>query len=276
MNQNPVFSLLVPIDFTEKSLHAIEYAANMVKKQDGIVHLLHIVDERIKPQKEEVEAIQEKTIKFATEQNAQLEVNIIPNVVTGNIFISIGKSAKKLGVQLIVMGIHGMHGIQLIIGSFAKRVILGSQVPVLLINGSKGFSGFKKIVLPFDQNLNMEHLVNKSIEFGNIFNSNIYLFSKNEEDSFWKKRSLNAKIRKTLKQIRKSGLHCESVSNNSKDEDTAESILNFAEKMEADLIMLTTQSKQNSKNYYILDTVTSLMEKSKTPLCCINTPLQKV
>lgn len=272
MNQNLAYSLLVPIDFTEKSLHALEYAADIVKKHDGMVHLLHIVDERIEPRKESLEATKEKILSFAREQQSKLKVNIIPNVVTGNIFISIGESAKKLGVQLIVMGIHGMHGIQFIIGSFAARVILGSPVPVLLTNGSKKFTGFKNIVLPFDQNINIEHLVSKSIELGELFNSTIHLFSKNEEESFWKKYKVNAVKRKIINRIRKSGLSCQNVAIDSKEENIADSILKYAENMEADLIMVTTQSQQNSKEYIILETGTRLMEKSKTPLYFINPP----
>jgi nucleotide-binding universal stress UspA family protein len=272
MDHNLAYSLLVPFDFTEKSLHALQYASDLIKKHDGMVHLLHVIDNRSETHEDTQAAIREKVTLYAREQQEKLGINIIPSVVSGNIFVSIGETARKLGVQLIVMGIHGMHGIQIIIGSFAARVILGSPVPVLLTNGESSFTSFKNIVLPFDLNVEMDHLIKKALELGRTYNSTIHLFSKNDETSFWRRKKANFKIGKTVKLIRKAGLNCQNVTLDAKKEDIAESVLKYAENIKADLIMATTQNQQNSKEYTIVDTGIRFLEKSKTPLYFINPP----
>lgn len=270
MNKNLAYSFLVPFDFTEKSLHALQYASDIVKKHDGMVHLLHVVDERTPTSDESLTATRGDLIRYAREQQEKLRVNIIPHTITGNIFVSIGEMAKKLGVQLIVMGIHGIKGIQFIIGSFAARVILGSPVPVLLTNGCQQFSDLKHIVLPFEKNLPMDQLVKKSIELGLQFKSTIHLYSRNEDATFWQRVNQGRKIRKTIQTIRKAGLNCQNVVLNANNDNIAESIVEYADNIHADLIMITTQNQHNSKEYVIVETGVKLMEKSRTPLYFLN------
>jgi nucleotide-binding universal stress UspA family protein len=270
MNPNLAYSFLVPIDFTERSVHALQYAASIIQRNDGIIHLLHVIDERTTPSKEDFQATQERVAEYAREQQEKLKVNIIPNIVTGNIFISIGETAKKLGVQLIVMGIHGMHGIQFIIGSFAARVILGSPVPVLLTNGLKQFSDFKNIVLPLDMDIQMDHLIKKTLEMGLLFNSTIHLYSRSEELTFWRKRKHEMRIKKTMNMVIKAGLICQNVTLNSIEENLADRVVEYAENVNADLIMVTTQNQHNSSEYVIVENGIKLMEKSKTPLFFVN------
>ncbi len=270
MNPPFAYSFLVPIDFTDKTLHALEYAAAIVRKYDGMIHLLHIVDERNDPGEDAVNQIREKTIQFARDQHEKLGVNIVPNVVTGNIFVSIGDTARKLGVQLIVMGIHGMHGIQFIIGSFAARVILGSPVPVILTKGKKPFSGFGKIILPADNRMEMGELLKKTIELGKLFSSTIHLYSKNEELPLLKRIISTDVSRKILRQIRKSGLSCQNISIDASYEDFTESLLKYSENIDADMIMVTASNQQYSKEYIIVETGIRLMERSNTPLYFLN------
>ncbi len=263
-------SLLVPVDFTERSMHALSYASEIAKKNDAMVHLLHVLDERTEPDQNAIDNARKKLTDFAHQQQELLDINMIPNVIKGNIFISIGETAKKIGAQLIIMGIHGIHGIQFIIGSFAARVILGSPVPVLLTNGSKKFDGFKNIVLPFDANLKMDHLVTKTIELGIINNSTIHLFSQNRKQGFLTAWEYKNKINNTLDRIKKAGLKCHNTVLEGETDDYDLSILKYAENIDADLIMVTSQNQHNSKEYIIMETGISLMDKSKTPLFFLN------
>ncbi|TVQ13574.1 MAG: universal stress protein [Bacteroidetes bacterium] len=274
MNPGVAYSFLVPVDFTNRSVHAIQYAADILKEHKGAIHLLHVVDDRTQPSEASLEATKAKVIQLAEEQQEKLNVKIIPNLVTGNIFTSIGEAAKKFGVQLIIMGTHGMHGIQFIIGSFAARVILGSPVPVLLTNGTKQYSGFKNIILPFDNSIKIDNLLAKTIELGTAFGSTIHLFSQKQEQSLLKKLSTNLTLQKTKKRIRKAGLVCHYVSLETYQYNNAESILKYAENIDADLIMVSTQNQTNSKEYIIVESCIKLMEKTTTPLFFLNPALK--
>jgi nucleotide-binding universal stress UspA family protein len=270
MEHRLAHSFLVPLDFTERSYQALQYAAEIVKKHDGIIHLLHVVDDRTDHSRQEMEQLNEKITLYAQEQQLLFKVSIIPNIVSGNIFNSIGDTARKLGVQLIIMGIHGMHGIQFIIGSFAARVILGSPVPVILTNGTVTFTEFNNLVLPFDPTLPMDKLLQKTIELGLQFNSTIHIYSRREDGSFLHKHRTETKIKKAIEQIQKAGLTCQCIMINSSPEDFANNIVTYAHNIKADLIMITTQSQHDSKEYIIVENGIKLMEKSKTPLYFLN------
>jgi len=270
MNPNFAFPILVPVDFTEKTLNALDYAASMVQNKDGMIHLLHVIDERSEPGDNVLRQIKEKTTQFARQHQERLGTNIVPNVVTGNIFISIGETARKLGAQIIVMGIHGIHGIQFIIGSFAARVILGSQVPVILVNGKKKFSGFEKLLLPIDNFTKMGELVRKTIEIGKISNSTIHVFSRNVDLPLMKKVFFRNQRIKIQKQIKKAGLNCQNITIDKANETFSDALLEYAKNIDADLIMVTTNNRPDSKENIIVETGIGLMEKSTTPLFFLN------
>ncbi len=274
MNPGVAYSFLVPIDFTDKSIHALEYAAGILKEHKGVIRLLHVVDERTNPNNASLEATKEKVEKFAEQQQEKLDVKIIPNLVTGNIFTSIGEAARKFGAQLIIMGTHGMQGIQFIIGSFAARVILGSPVPVLLTNGTKQYSGFKNIILPFDNTIKTDNMIAKTIELGKAFGSTIHIFSQKQEQSLLGKVKTSQSLQQIKKQIRKAGLVCHYVSLETHQYNIAESVFQYAESIEADLIMVTTQNQTNSKEYIIVESCIKLMEKTTTPLFFLNPTLK--
>lgn len=270
MNPGVAYSFLVPIDFTIKSVHALQYAADILKEHKGVIRLLHVVDERTNPNEASLEATKEKVIRFAEQQQEKLNVKIIPNLVTGNIFTSIGEAAKKFGAQLIIMGTHGMQGIQFIIGSFAARVILGSPVPVLLTNGTKKYSGFRNIILPFDNTIKIGNLVAKTIEMGKAFGSTIHIFSQKQDQSMLHKIKTSHSLQQIKTQIRKAGLVCHYVSLEAHQYNIAESVFQYAENIDADLIMVTTQNQTNSKEYIIVESCIKLMEKTTTPLFFLN------
>ena len=50
----------------------------------------------------------------------------------GNIFEDIGDVAKEIGARLIIMGTHGIKGIQKLVGSYALKVILHSEIPFII------------------------------------------------------------------------------------------------------------------------------------------------
>ncbi len=266
INSNLSFSYLVPLDFTERSEQALHYTAEIVKKYDGLIRLLHVVDERNGFNDDKLLAIKQKTTEYAREKQDALNITVIPNMVMGNIFVSIGEAAKKLGAHLIIMGTHGIQGIQFIIGSFAARVILGSPVPVLITNGKKHFSGFKNIVLPFDMSVDMQHLVSKTIEMGKLYNSTVHLFLKNENKGLWKRKNIELKARNILKKIRKAGLTCQLISLENKDQSYIDSVIDYADSIDADMIMITARSRHNSSEYIIIENGVRLMEKARTPL----------
>lgn len=269
-----MFSVLVPTDYTPKTLQALELAAGLVKEKGGVIHLLHVIDNGPELQQEVVVSAREALFEYTRHHQVELGVTIIPHIVSGYIFTSIGDMASRLGVELIIMGVHGVHGIQFIIGSFAVRVILGSVVPVLLISGDTPSQQFRNIVLPYDSEARMEFLLESTIAFARRHNSTIHLYAVLSQLSFFSKRRVRNRIKKAVKLIRKSGLNCQSVIMEGDAQNLSSGVLQYAGSINAELIALTMQNQNGSSEYLVGKTASQLVEQSKIPLYIVN-PLKR-
>jgi hypothetical protein len=58
---------------------------------------------------------------------------VTPVVRVGSVYEDIGDAAAEIDADLIIMGTHGMRGMQFITGSRALRVITSSSVPFVVV-----------------------------------------------------------------------------------------------------------------------------------------------
>lgn len=266
-----IYSVMVPVDFTQQSVWALTVAARLVRKNGGIIHLLHIVDSRIDYGKENIEKVRVNLFEFARNYQHELGVSIIPNVETGSIFQTIGEMSNRLGVKIIVMGTHGIKGIQKVIGSYAIRVILGSNVPVILINDMPHSEGFNKVIIPFDTNASIDKVIEKVIESGRLFQSYIYLFSHIGAMSSLRKKRTLGNINKAVKQIRSAGLECKSIIMQNDFQDLSDAIIRYSHNINADIIAIPLQTRTYGKEFIISQTVLQLLDEIPLPLWVFNT-----
>ena len=120
--------ILVTWDFTDKSVMALEHAINIAKliKQD--IAIVHIVkkDSEIAPMEKKIS--EEIKDKF---DNISVKPKII--VKSGTIFHTIAEIATEIKAKMVVMGTHGMKGMQKLLGSWALKVIAGSKSPFVVV-----------------------------------------------------------------------------------------------------------------------------------------------
>jgi nucleotide-binding universal stress UspA family protein len=266
----PGYSLLIPTDFTEKSNLAFSFAADLVKQRGGIIHALHVVEFYPELNALVIEEARLKLADYVREQQLKLDVTIIPNIVTGNIFNSIGEAASRLGANLIVMGVHGMHGIQFVMGSFAARIILGCSIPVILISEEVKFRGFNNIVLPLDMTRKVDKIVSRAIELGMQYGSTIHVFSSIDVSSVFKKQILIAETRKILNSIKRTGLNATNKLIYNANSHFVDNVLEHSKEINADLIMMTLQAHGHSLEFVVGKTEHQIMENARMPLYLIN------
>jgi universal stress protein A len=137
--------ILVPTDFSELSLAAIEYVRSIVERFGSEIYLLHVVasipflaKSAIEYQAEylvrsaEAEAMN-TLLKFADEHITGLGL-VVPLVKHGDPAQEIVRYAKDNGVGMIVMASHGRTGLaHVLLGSVAEKVVRHSSVPVLIV-----------------------------------------------------------------------------------------------------------------------------------------------
>ncbi|MBN2744569.1 nucleotide-binding universal stress UspA family protein [Breznakibacter xylanolyticus] len=164
--------IVVPYDFTEIADNAIAHAINYSKTLNTGITLLHIVKSDV-----QTSEWQSKLDEVAEKVEQQFGQRPIALVREGNIFKSIQHTAEEMDALIVIMGTHGMKGLQKLTGSWALKVIVGSRVPFIVVQEPPIRTSVEKIVFPIDfKSENKEKL--KWVEFlSHYLKTKIYLLS---------------------------------------------------------------------------------------------------
>src|SRR5690606_34666192 len=114
--------VLVPIDFTKVSETALQHALVVAKTIDADIHAIHIIAQ--KPQISEAK-LKLDALKARTLDETGVEIHTLVRI--GNIFEDIDKAATELEASLIIMGTHGLRGMQFLTGGRALRIVTESS-----------------------------------------------------------------------------------------------------------------------------------------------------
>jgi nucleotide-binding universal stress UspA family protein len=139
--------ILCPIDFSDSSLAALEYAINMAEEADGQLTLLHVTEvPAALTQEPFVVETELSRVRDAAVNDARRRLEaLIPEeagdyckvdtaVVEGRAYREILRQAAEKKTDLIVMGVHGRGALDLLLfGSTTHHVIRASTCPVLIV-----------------------------------------------------------------------------------------------------------------------------------------------
>jgi nucleotide-binding universal stress UspA family protein len=133
--------ILCPIDFDENSLAALHAAADLARRSDGTVFVLHVVPMIVQPTampvyvdiyKSQEETAWTRLKDIARKDLAGVKYELLVHM--GEPAGSIIRIEKKVKADLIVMATHGRRGFsRFFLGSVAEVVLRESSCPVLTI-----------------------------------------------------------------------------------------------------------------------------------------------
>jgi len=146
-----VDKILYPTDFSDPSIHALQYAVEMAKKYDAELVLLHVLLDESQmvsfylPQltvknlsKDMEDGARAKMEEFIRETNVLDGVDHSCEMVKGIADDEIVKYANENDIDMIVIGTHGRTGFEhVIFGSTAEKVVRSAKCPVLTVCCSK-------------------------------------------------------------------------------------------------------------------------------------------
>jgi nucleotide-binding universal stress UspA family protein len=259
--------IVVPWDFTPVAEHALAHAVKISHMVGNDICLLHIVDIGIKAS-EEV-AKRTRLQKIIEENSVKYNAVIIAHISKGSIFTAIAEFANDKEASLVVMGTHGMKGMQKLTGSWALKVIVKSKVPFIVVQDPPADQGkYHNIVFPIDFRGENKEKMKMAIFMGKYFESKVHmLVTINTDKNLLKKTHVNLNF--AVKYLIQNNV--EYQIHEIPKGDTPRQTIDFAQKMNADLILITT-----TKNITVADYVMGASEQfiiansSKIPVCCIN------
>jgi len=143
--ENTRLRILVPVDGSECSLQALDFAVDLAVKLRGDIVVCHVIDLAraavlsggegalvagcLAEVRNEAGAILEEAVK-----RAGARVPVSQQTAVGDPVAEIRHVASTVDAAFVVMGSHGRNGLsRLLMGSVAEGVVRGSAVPVMVV-----------------------------------------------------------------------------------------------------------------------------------------------
>jgi nucleotide-binding universal stress UspA family protein len=205
----------------------------------------------------------------AEENSKKHNLNITSHVMKGSIFTSIAEFVNSQEASVVVMGTHGMKGMQKLTGSWALKVIVKSKAPFIVVQEPPADQNrYHNIVFPIDFRIENKEKMGMAIYMGKYFDSKIHILKSDTSDKSLKmkiNRNLNFAVKYLIQNNIEYEIH--EVSHGK----MAQHTIDFAQKINADLILIVT-----TKNITFADYMLGASEQyiiansSKIPVCCVN------
>ncbi|HKR05190.1 MAG TPA: universal stress protein [Bacteroidia bacterium] len=256
--------ILVPIDFTPVTENALKYSIGLT----DVLSVSHVILFHVVASDKDADAASEKLTALIQNYKDQTRASLESNIKPGNIFDQIGKTAAELEASLIVMGTHGIKGMQKILGSRAMRVITNSETPYIVVQ-KKPYSQIKKILIPVDYTHEVKQILPLLQSLNDKFKAVFHLIKEEAKDDF-----ISNKIRNNLVYF-KSFLNDNNISFAEAGTYVASAkykdVLKQADSTGADLIVTTIDPETNITDYIMgVEEQKLVANESQIPVLCVN------
>lgn len=149
--------IIVPIDFSENSIKALEFAIFMADKKHAKITLVHVVEAvydfasqaaiALDSMYSDCEKMLDKLIEKYKASGVEMEYKIVDGVAS----ISVARIADEIDATLIVMGTQGASGIKkALIGTTTVNLIREANCPVLVVPAQAKVTEIKKVTLALE------------------------------------------------------------------------------------------------------------------------------
>jgi len=254
-------TLIVPWDFTEVAKNALYHAIKVAKTINGDITLLHIGKE------------DDNTIVRMNESVSEClklkNVNINWMIKEGSIFSTIRQTAEEKNAVFVVMGTHGITGVQKLMGSKALKVIAESNVPFIVVQKPPTDVPFTKVVCPIDFTKENKEKLRWADFISRYFKIKLYLFVPFMVDNtLLKKTKANLTFAKNYLEERKIDFEIKVSQVKGKFSDQT---ITFAEEIQSDLVLIMTTKNIGFADYiFAADEQQIIANTPGIPVMCIN------
>ncbi|HIA06025.1 MAG TPA: universal stress protein [Flavobacteriales bacterium] len=270
--------ILIPIDFTEITIVALDQAVNMAKVIDAEITIVNVAEDYgffnkyiSNSDAAEHKKDTEKKLRELVEERTASGITIHTMTAHGKIYEKINEVAEMIGATLILMGTSGTLGLMKFIGSNTLRVIRESKVPVISVKGQEIDHGLSSILIPLDLTKETKEKVAKAIWLSKLYgNARIDIVSiGTSSDSF-----LKNKVKRQEQQVR-SFLKGKGIKTthkmiiDTKGKSIAQVIIDYATEVNAGLIMIMTQQESDITEMFIGSSAQAIINGSEIPVMSV-------
>ncbi|HLT53290.1 MAG TPA: universal stress protein [Flavobacteriaceae bacterium] len=266
--------ILVPTDFSKEAENALKVAAQLAKKHNAEIYLLHLLElplhqvDALSGHSELPEAmffmkLAHKKFEDTMNQDYLEGIDVHETVNFQQSFAGIKDICKEENIDLIVMGSHGASGFkEMFIGSNTEKVVRTSDVPVLVIKNEHKEFKVHDFVFASDFKKDNKETYKQAAKLAKSFDAKIHLVMVNTANTFVTTSEANERILNFIKDV-----DYENYSINIYNDKTVENgILNFSRSIDADLIGISTHGRQGIAHFFNGSISEDLVNHAKRPV----------
>ncbi|MFO7722503.1 MAG: universal stress protein [Bacteroidales bacterium] len=263
--------IIVGIDFSKGSMHALKFAISVANKANANVMLVHVMkpqreesifsDDRNEMRKEAKKRMEEIIYKYKFEMRGG---KLMFKIRSGKVDKEIVNQAKYHDAYMVIVGTHGISGFEPFwIGSNAYRIVTNSPCPVVTIRyGEDARKNISRIVLPIDSTKESRQKVPFIAGLAKAFNAEVMILG------LVTSSAMNALIVSYCKQVEKYYL-AENILNSThlvEADNVTDATITFAKEHNADLIAIMTEQETTLSNLLLGSFAQQMINHSHLPV----------
>lgn len=250
--------ILVPTDFSEHAEDALKIAAQIAKKTNSEIIILHMLELPGQMNDAIMGGVSiPETMLFMKKANEKLDeiadrpylegISVTEIVKIDKTIHGISQISKENDIDLIIMGSHGSSGVQeLLIGSNTEKVVRNSDIPVLVIK--KDISNFNASTIVFASDFTEESKkpFEKLLNFTEFFDSKIHLVTICTPNSFKPTHVIEKAMRDFIDEFNLINYSTHIYN----DTNIEKGIINFSNSINADMIGMCTHGRTGFAHFF--------------------------
>lgn len=266
--------ILVPTDFSEHAENALKVAAQIAKKNNSEIIILHMLE--LPSQMNDAVlggASIPETMLFIKKANEMLDevssrpyldgISITEIVKIDKPIHGISQVSKEHDVDLIIMGSHGSSGIEeLLIGSNTEKVVRNSEIPVLVIKKDITNFNTSNIIFASDFSDETRKPFKKFINLSIFFEAKIHLVTICTPNSFKTTHAAEKAMSKFISEFNPDNYQTHIYN----DTNIEKGIINFSNSINADIIGMCTHGRTGFAHFFNGSTSEGLVNHAIKPV----------
>lgn len=273
--------ILLPIDFQEQSLIALEYTLYFSRAIDAEIVILHVIEEgnfltKMFSSDETRKKAKREAEKLLTDvcQKLSEEHTVTTLVECGKVYDKIFEVSERYNPKFIIMGKTEKPSFRRnLLGSNTLHIISESKYPVITVRGSRYITDNdhknKNIIVPLDLHKEISEQLTTAIEFGRYFESDILIISVLTNRSIKAEIDLMKRLKKARSIVENAGVACCSEIIKEYKKPIHDVVINYAHSQNAHLIVIMTQNELTMVDYFVGSTAQGIINFSDVPVLSI-------
>lgn len=267
--------IIVPVDFSESTDNSIVEAILLSKQINGKIHLVNVIEfsdwwNNLVVNKEVRDKLQDlalQNLSKLTEKHTDFKFDLI--VLFGRRHEQLLKYADEVNADFILLyDKHKDENENKIIGATVTHIITESKCPVITVKNKIG-NEIKNIIVPVDLLDHTELQLNSVLEFNNTINASLHFVSVLFKGFGTRNLRIMAKAQQLRSKLKELNIPFTISLIKKKKAYAYQDILAFAEKENADLVIIMTHKENYNFDNYIGAFAHHIINYSKAPVMTI-------